>query len=147
MSFRRADLLPDGFDERLRGRGSQVHNEVGVCLRLRARGRRVVYDPAIAVDHYPEPRPEGDHREDPDVAAITDAVHNETLGVLENVSASRRVVFACWAVVIGSKASPGLLQYPRFLVTRRRSAARIVAAGLVGRWLGWRSFVRRRQTR
>src|SRR5262249_44259745 len=38
MAFRTAAILPFGFDERLRGRGVEVHSELSTCLPLRRRG-------------------------------------------------------------------------------------------------------------
>jgi glycosyltransferase involved in cell wall biosynthesis len=140
MSYRRALIYPPGFDTRLRGRGSQVNNEVGTCLRLRRQGHLIVYDPAIAVDHYPRDRPEGDHREDPQPQAIADAVHNETLGIIENVSAPQRALFAVWALLIGSSAAPGVMQIPRYVAQRRRKPVTYVRASLRGRIEGWRTF-------
>jgi hypothetical protein len=49
MALRREALaLPDG----LRGSGAQAHFEVAMCLWARKRDWRIVYDPAIVVDHY-----------------------------------------------------------------------------------------------
>src|SRR5581483_9129977 len=51
MAFRTQSLLDVGFDPLIRGEASQVHNEAWPCLALRRRGERIVYDPAVAVDH------------------------------------------------------------------------------------------------
>src|SRR5207247_4293568 len=50
------------LDRDLRGEGAQVHWEVGVCLRARQEGWRLVYDPAAEVDHYPGPTYHEDYR-------------------------------------------------------------------------------------
>jgi cellulose synthase/poly-beta-1,6-N-acetylglucosamine synthase-like glycosyltransferase len=59
MSFRRDAVIGHGFDTRLRGNGAQVHSELSICLPLRRRGLRIIYDPEIVVLHYPAVRPAG----------------------------------------------------------------------------------------
>jgi GT2 family glycosyltransferase len=108
MSFRRAEVAAHGFDERLHGRGAQVHLELSICLPLRARGLRLVYDPAIVVYHHPAPRPAGDERTDAGHEAIRDASHNEALQILDHASPARRIVFAAWSFAIGTTCAPGL---------------------------------------
>jgi hypothetical protein len=66
----------------------------------------VVYDPSIVVDHYPAPRGYGAPREDTSRAGIRDAAHNEALAVLDHGPAARRVAFAIWATLVGTRASP-----------------------------------------
>ena len=57
MAFRRAAVAGHGFDTRLSGLGAQPHSELSICLPLRKRGLRLVYDPAIVVHHHPASRP------------------------------------------------------------------------------------------
>ncbi len=141
MSYRRALLPAGGFDRRVRpaGRGSQVHNEVGLCLRIRAAGHRLVYDPAIRVEHRPAERPHGDHRDHPAPEAIVDAVHNETFAVLDFLSPARRAVYLRWALVAGTRSAPGVLQAVRLALLREPQPLVRVRAALRGRRLGWRT--------
>ena len=60
MSYRRDALL--GFDEQLAGHGAQVCNDMQASLRVHVSGWRVVWDPAVAVDHYPAERLNEDQR-------------------------------------------------------------------------------------
>jgi hypothetical protein len=103
----RTDLVREiGFDHRLRAATTEHHWELGLCLALRRRGYRVVYDPAIAVDHRPQPRVAEDRergRRD-----LADAAHNETLAMLEHLSPAGRVAHLAWALGVGTRASPGL---------------------------------------
>jgi hypothetical protein len=103
----RADLAREiGFDRRLRATTTEHHWELGLCLALRRRGCRVVYDPAIAVDHRPQPRVAEDReRGGRDLA---DAAHNETLAMLEHLSPAGRVAHLAWALGVGTRASPGI---------------------------------------
>jgi GT2 family glycosyltransferase/predicted O-methyltransferase YrrM len=122
MSFRRADVVGHGFDERLRGRGAVVHSEVSICLPLRRRGLRLVYDPEIVVVHFPAPRPAGDHRRTRDPVTIADSTHNETLGILDYLSPTRRLAYGVWWLAMGSSDSPGAVVMLRDLLAKRPGA-------------------------
>ncbi len=67
---------------------------MSICLPLRRQRLRVVYDPAIAVGHFPAARPHGDHRHDPAPEAVYAFSHNETLGILDYFGPLQRVAFA-----------------------------------------------------
>ena len=139
MAFRRDAIAGVGFDERLRGVGTEHHSELGACLRLRASGWRVVYDPAVAVDHRPAPRVEG-HRELGAVPAIRFAAHNETLAMLEYLPRWRRVPYFAWAFLVGTVVMPGPVQLVRSLLTRGRMDIVASRAALQGRLDGRRTF-------
>jgi GT2 family glycosyltransferase len=133
MSFRRAALHDHRFDPRLRGAGAQVHNEVGFCLRLRRLGWRLVYDPAIIVDHEWGPRFDDDQRDSFHALAARQATHNETLSILDHLGGLRRAVFVGWAFAVGTLAAPGMVQWVRFLLTGRSAAGRRLLASWQGR--------------
>jgi GT2 family glycosyltransferase len=117
----RTELLREiRFDERLRGVGTEHHWELGLCLALRRRGWRVVYDPAIAVDHYPQPRVDDSRQFSP--RELRDSQHNHSLAILEHLPPSRRGLYLLWASTIGSSLTPGLAQLARSLSARDISA-------------------------
>jgi GT2 family glycosyltransferase len=102
----RGELLREiRFDERLRGVGTEHHWELGLCLTLRRRGWRIIYDPAIAVDHHPQPRVDDSRQFSP--RELRDSMHNETVAVLEHLPAWRRGLHLAWAFAIGTGSSPG----------------------------------------
>jgi cellulose synthase/poly-beta-1,6-N-acetylglucosamine synthase-like glycosyltransferase len=145
MAFRRQHLLRHGFDERLRGDGAQVHNDLKVCLSLRRAGGRLVYDPAVIVDHRPALRPSGDMRSDPEIQHRVDAVHNETLALLEYLPTHRRPVFIAWGVLIGRGSAPGVVHTAWSALRRRGGSLRgQLLPTLRGRWSGWRTYRRAR---
>jgi glycosyltransferase involved in cell wall biosynthesis len=108
-AYRTAPLRQVGFDPRLKGAGAQVHFELGIGLEMIERGWSLVYDPAILVDHFPAPRQDYDKRKTFNARAISDAVHNETLLLLQHLSALRRAVLIVWSLVCGTRVAPGLL--------------------------------------
>lgn len=122
MSFRSQALEGVSFDTRLRGMGAQVWNELGVSLAVKRRGWRLVYDPQIAVDHYPATRHDEDQRDTFSTEAVRNAAFNETLLLCEHFPPWRRLVYIVWAFVIGHRASPGLLQWLRLRFMEPRTA-------------------------
>jgi glycosyltransferase involved in cell wall biosynthesis len=146
MSWRRSAILDLRIDERLHGSGAQAHTEIALSLAVRRAGWSIVYDPLVAVDHYPAARPTADPRLSQNqrslfnATAMTEAVHNETLGLLDHLPWPNRVVFLLWAVAIGTRIAPGLLQYLRFLPREGALATDKWWASLQGRWQGWQTW-------
>jgi hypothetical protein len=142
MSFRREAVVGHGFDERLRGVGVQMHSELSICLPLRRRGLRVVYDPGISVLHYPAPRPLGKEREDHTREGVASSTHNEVLQILDYFGPGRRVVLTVWGFCVGTTCSPGLVVLTRDLLERRPAAWMRFDAAQHGRLEAWRSHLR-----
>jgi glycosyltransferase involved in cell wall biosynthesis len=139
MSFRRVSLQGIRVDERLRGAGAQVHNELALSLAVKRAGWKLIYDPKVAVDHYPGARFSEQRQSVRDMGY---AAYNETLILLEHLSPAYRVVFAVWAVTVGSRAVPGLLQFLRFLPREGRFAGEKLRGALQGRFEAWRMWKR-----
>jgi GT2 family glycosyltransferase len=145
----RAPLLRAlGFDTRLAGDGAQLFWELALCLPIRRAGWRLVYDPAIAVDHHIEPRSDGDqlHRGVFAAAPLSDATHNETLVLLENLNGASRAAFVLWAFLVGTHHEPGLAQLPRLVLRGDSHALARWRAALDGRRRGWRRWSAQRAT-
>lgn len=143
-AFRTALVRAVGFDDRLRGSGAQMFWELALCLPLRRAGWILLYDPAIAVDHHIAPRHDADqrHRGTFTAGPQVDAVHNETLVLLEHLRGVRRAVFLCWALLVGTRIEPGLLQAPRLLLRGEGHVAARVRSTWAGRIAGWRAWRR-----
>jgi GT2 family glycosyltransferase len=137
-AFRGRLLHAVGFDARLRGPGAQMYWELGVCLPLRRAGWRLVYDPQVAVDHDIAPRHDADtlHRGVFAAAPLRDAVHNETIELLEGRGLLARAVVMVWAILVGSVEGPGLAQCARRLLHGDAVALRAWRAAFMGRLAG-----------
>lgn len=142
MAFRRAAIGGWRFDQRLRGQGAQVHNDRAFCLAVRRTGGRLLYDPAVAVDHYPAQRFDADGRCGFCSRAQADAAHNDTLTLLEHLPTWRCLAFAAWAVLVGTRADPGIAQLVRLLPSERLTAMRRWAATMCGRLSALRTWRR-----
>jgi cellulose synthase/poly-beta-1,6-N-acetylglucosamine synthase-like glycosyltransferase len=143
MSFRRTAILGLRFDERMRGTGAQVHFELAFNLALRRRGWKIMFDPAVAVDHYPAQRFDEDQRDRFNGEAWSNAVHNETLVLLEHFSSFQRLVFLAWAFLIGTREALGVVQLLRLLLSEGELAKLKWVASVSGRWQGlqtWREM-------
>jgi glycosyltransferase involved in cell wall biosynthesis len=140
MSFKRAAIAKLRFDERMRGTGAQVHFEIAFCLALKQAGWKLIYDPMVAVDHLRGQRFDEDERDRFNSLAVTNAVYNETLTLLEYLPPARRFVFLLWAGLVGTRAAPGFLQSLRSLPREGLLAEKKLLASFRGRWQGWQTW-------
>lgn len=136
MSFRRTAIAGLRFDQRMRGTGAQVHFEVAFTLALRRAGWTLIYDPKVAVDHFRGQRFDEDKRDTFNDLAVTNAVHNETLILLEHFSWIQRTIFLVWAMLVGTRDAPGFLQWLRFSAKEGSLAGKKWLASIRGRWQG-----------
>jgi glycosyltransferase involved in cell wall biosynthesis len=142
----RGELLRElGIDERLRGAGTEHHWEVALCLALAGRGFRIVYDPAIAVDHHLQERVEDSRRFD--ASELRDSTFNETLALLEYLPAWRRASFLVWALAVGTSPTPGVAQMLRALPSSGAESWWQFIGAQAGLFAGVRAYRRSRRTR
>jgi len=125
--------------------GNDPHNELVTLAWVRRHGGRIVYDPAVIVDHDLAPR-FGDSRlggatEEPGVVYATAA--NRLIGACA-VERSRLPAQLAYGLLVGTRESPGL---GRAVVARYRGESTVV--GRLGPSLrgqlagGWRVVARR----
>jgi len=145
-AYRTPALQNAGFDTRLWGRGAQIHWELKLGYAIKAQSYLLVYDPAIGVDHFSGQR----HDEDQRAFAFhgqahSNIVHNETLILLEHMSAFQRLVFLVWAFAVGTRFAPGLAQMLRLWIKHQPRVIGFMTATLAGRLAGWKSYRHYRQ--
>lgn len=129
MAYRANVLKKIGIDSRLLGTGAQMHWELMLCAQVKRMGYRLLYDPSITVDHYPGKRFGRDQRAPTDPKTVFENVHNETLGILTQLQTTvQRVVFICWAFMVGHRGAPGLLQVVRLKLYRYPSLMMFLAS-------------------
>ena len=140
MSFRRTAMAEMHFDRRMRGTGAAPHFELAFSLALKRAGWKLIYDPKIAVDHFPAQRFDEDQRNRFNDIAFFNSVHNETLVLLENLPLIRRTVFILWAILVGTRDAPGFVQWLRFLPKEGSLAGQKLQASLRGRREAWNTW-------
>jgi len=142
MSYRRETLA--GFDENLAGNGPQTCNDMQASLRVYASGWRVVWDPCVAIDHYPAARLDDDDRVTPTLRAVVNTLHNQTYTVLSLLSGWRRMTAFAYSFLVGTRGAPGLTMLPLALLSSRsaRQSAFGFRANLEGRARGLRTYLR-----
>ncbi len=141
MSFRRRAIGGTRFDHRLRGYGAQHHLDHSFAMAVKRSGWKLIYDPAVGVDHYLAPTFDQDQRDAFNAEALRNRVHNETLGMLDHLPAGRHPLFLSYAILVGTWAAPGLAQWVRMKVRGVEPAGARLKASLQGRhdgWLTWR---------
>ena len=126
MSYRRSAIAGLRFDDRLKGQGAQVHNDMAFSLAVKRSGWKLIYDPLVAVNHYPAQRFDEDQRGQFNPISLLNQVHNETLVLMEHLKGWRSGIFLIWALLLGTRASPGLLQ-----------GLRLMGLEGVGAWQKW----------
>jgi glycosyltransferase involved in cell wall biosynthesis len=109
MSYRRTTIGDTRFDTRLRGRGAQIHNDVAFSISVKHAGWKLVYDPSVAVDHFPAVRSDdAGPRDAQTLTAIRDAAYNLHLILREQLPPFRREIAWWWYLLIGTRAYPGV---------------------------------------
>jgi glycosyltransferase involved in cell wall biosynthesis len=128
MSYRREAIGPVRFDARLRGRGAQPHDDLGFSLAIRRSGWRVLYDPAVVLDHFAfrraEPRPYVAGGGLPDPLGYRDSAYNLVLALWDALGPARRGAFVLWSLLVGTRLYPGLAQALRLTPAEGLSAWR-----------------------
>ncbi len=144
-AYRAEPLKRIGFESRLRGGGAQVHWELALGLAMRQAGWKLIYDPAVAMDHFIAQRFDADQnlRGIFNAEGIQNSAYNETLILLSYFPPLRRTVFLLWAFLIGTKGEPGPLQVPRLLARRDRHVWSRSRATYVGRLAALQTVIRR----
>ncbi len=140
MAFRASALAGFRFDENF-ARGGSVGNELDLCLYVRRRGGRVIYDPEIRVNHYPAPRTS-------DVArgGLGDRYcysHNTMYVLLKHLSWPNKIAMLIYYFLVGQRASWGLLTILADPALRGRVAWRgEVGPSIRGKIDGIRTYLR-----
>lgn len=142
MSFRRTAIGNSRFDERLRGEGAEYSNDMAFSLSVTKSGWKVIYDPEVAVDHYEAPRFDLDQRGRFNALALRHIVHNETMILLEYLSAVRRGAYLVWTLLVGTWVAPGVLQALRLCFRKNSHAAMRWKATVLGRFDGMVTYCR-----
>lgn len=127
MAFRREAIRGVRIAE-LRGRDTQPHWEWDVCLPVKRAGWRLVYDPAIAVDHFRAPRLDEDQRTGRPISALANEVYNETYILLRHLPRLRAAVVLAYGLAVGTRLAPGLLVGVERRLRGERVGRRLVAA-------------------
>jgi glycosyltransferase involved in cell wall biosynthesis len=137
-SYRRHALgLPLG----LRGSGAQAHFEVAIGRFVRARGYRLVYDPALTVEHLPAPRHSEDDRDAPTPRAVADASYNLVVAI----GGARGLWRVAYATLLGDRGAPGLVRALIALLAGDRETLRRVVPSMRGSVEGGWALLRGRR--
>ncbi len=148
MSYRATALGTIRQDDALRGEGAQEYNDWDMSMAVKASGWRLIYDPAVAVDHYAEPRKSGSRDQLMNFKQRMEASHNETYVLTKNLSPARAAVAISYSLVVGTRLAPGPVlavermfrgDEPTGLILKRATAS------MVGRVWGLLTYVRRRR--
>jgi GT2 family glycosyltransferase len=133
MSFRRE--LVDPLDSRLIGQ-IPYGFEIDMGLAARSDRSRIVYDPALTVEHHSSHDMSASRA---GLAFVTN--HNQTYVVLKHLDWPRRLIFLAYTFVIGDRSTAGILRIA-WMAWRERWPVDTCIAHLSGKWGGVVSFLR-----
>ncbi|HAX87666.1 MAG TPA: glycosyl transferase family A [Cyanobacteria bacterium UBA11370] len=139
-SYRRSAIANLRYDENLRASGSSTCCDMAMSLAVRRAGWKLIYDPNVAVDHYPGKRFFQAHRREFNPVGLANTVHNETLILMNHLPPGRQFAFLVWALLVGTRKAPGLAQLLRFLPAEGTLAFQKLLASIQGRWQGLQTW-------
>lgn len=131
MAFR-AEALALPTSGLLRGSGAQVDFEVITCAWTSERGWRIVYDPAVQVDHEIAVRHGSDQRQRPSPSAVFDAAFNSVVAA-SAMGGTAVLRHAGYGVVVGTSDRPGVVRAAVAVPRGEREVLRRAAPALAGR--------------
>jgi GT2 family glycosyltransferase len=141
MSFRRNIARRLEFDLQLNRNVAQGY-EVDIGLQVKAMGRKVLFDPKLAIRHYSAPRATAGMRPEADADGIKWYSFNHARVALRRLAPTRSAIAVAYQLAIGERRAPGLLPFALAPLGRKlgfdMSAAR---AALAGRWLAIRGVL------
>lgn len=140
MSFLSKALKGLEFDMNLKGTGAQVHNDMEFSLSVKSNGWNLIYDPMVCVDHYPAERFDEDKRDSFNWLASFNAAHNEMYTLLKHSKWLSKVFITGWVVLVGSKSSPGIVQFIRMLPSEGKLSGTKIITSFKGRVEGWKTW-------
>ena len=109
-------------------------------MTFRRMGFKVIYDPAIAVDHRLIARVEETRAFGPE--QVRHSAHNESRALLEYLSPTGKVAHILWSVGIGFRDSPGVAHSILSLVTTRDGKLALLRASIRGHCLAVLNYLR-----
>ena len=114
LAFRQSAVGNLRPDPRLRGQGAQVGWEMHLTLTMISQGHKMIYDPAVLVEHYPGERPVEEDRVLFNPVALGDEVFNRTLILMEFMATQRwgrlrQAAMLAHLGLRGLRKSPGLM--------------------------------------
>lgn len=139
MSYRRTAIAGKTFDERLKGQGAQGRNDLAFSLALKKDNWKLIYDPKVAVNHYPGQQFEDNRRTEFNASRYANEAHNETLVLLEYLSPLGQFVYITWSILIGTRDRFGLVQCLRFLPSQKGLVLQKWWISIQSHWQGWRT--------
>jgi cellulose synthase/poly-beta-1,6-N-acetylglucosamine synthase-like glycosyltransferase len=119
MSYRRAAIQHIRFDTRLRGAGAQVHNDMAFSMSVKNAGWKLLYDPRVAVDHFPAERHDDDRRDAQTLNAVTNAAYNLHLILRAQLKPLHRETAWWWYTLVGTRVYPGMVHALLALTSKR----------------------------
>jgi GT2 family glycosyltransferase len=112
-----------------------------LCLRAKALGYRVLYQPAARIVHHIAPRDPALARQDRPLRTFAYS-RNYTYLALKHLRGWRRATFVLWWWLVGERGSYGIATAAMDLAMQGRKIWPLVNASLSGKWAGVKVWAR-----
>jgi glycosyltransferase involved in cell wall biosynthesis len=122
------------------------HWELDMCLKIKRRGYRIVYDPGAVVDHHSAPRRTAGMRTR-NYEGIYCANYNFAYIIMWHFNMFRRLGYIGYTAIVGEEASPGVAKLVQLWIARRRLEWPLIKASIYGRLDGARAALRAERIR
>ena len=124
--------------------------EVFLSGAVRRQGFKIVFDPAIRVNHYPEERERLDRfafcsESERQRTLARNSAHNFVYAVLSSIPVIQMPIFLTYDILVGNRCSPGFVRALLLLAEgRRREFAERFGPAIKGKLLGVRTYLKSR---
>jgi len=143
MGFRREALVMPRPGV-LWGSGAQPHFEILICQWAVKQGWKLVYDPAMVVDHYPGVRFDPDRRAHPSHQAVYDSSYNQLFAAALFAEPLTAVVRVLYSLFVGDRSAPGMGRLLLAALERDREIVRRWPVSTAAKVAALRSLLRYR---
>jgi GT2 family glycosyltransferase len=143
MSFRKEALQGLIFDPNLRGQGAEYRNDFAICLAVKQRGWKILYDPEVKIDHYYSVRYDDDQRGIFNETATIDLAHNEMYTILKYIPGIKKITSFFWSIAMGNNiVLPGLALWLLLLLRKEPNATIRFKATTKGKLEGVKTIIK-----
>ena len=120
-------------------KGDVFRFELDICLSLKERGYRILFDPSLFVIHTEATRSSGFERKGT-IQSSYDRAYNNTFVILKHTSRFRGTICHLFSMLIGDGATPGVLLWTISSFRNPRIMFQNMSASIKGRFDAVRNF-------
>ncbi len=138
MAYKKKYIDRFSFDTFLDNRTSPM-NEVDICMYVKKKGKKIIYDPNIKVFHYVEERKSSTREEV--LLSTYEYSRNYTYVMLKHLPLHKKLFFLLYSFLIGQRASYGLLTFMIDAPIKGKKTFALFTTSQKGKWHGLKGYL------